>query len=56
MIEDVPQEMQDQLKEVIPVAALGKPEELAELINYIISEKSSYLTGQTINLNGGLYV
>jgi len=56
MIEDVPQEMQNQLKEAIPVSALGKPEELAELIKYIISEKSSYLTGQTINLNGGLYV
>jgi len=56
MIEDVPQDMQDQLKEAIPVSALGNPEELAELINYVISEKSSYLTGQTINLNGGLYV
>lgn len=56
MIDDVPQEMQEKLKEAIPVAALGKPEELAELLKYIISEKSSYLTGQTINLNGGLYV
>ncbi len=56
MIDDVPQEMQEKLKEAIPVASLGKPEELAELIKYIISEKSSYLTGQTINLNGGLYV
>jgi NAD(P)-dependent dehydrogenase (short-subunit alcohol dehydrogenase family) len=56
MIEDVPQDMQAQLKEAIPVSALGKPEELAELIKYIVSEKSTYLTGQTINLNGGLYV
>jgi NAD(P)-dependent dehydrogenase (short-subunit alcohol dehydrogenase family) len=56
MIEDVPKEMQEQLKHAIPVSALGKPEELAELIKYIISEKASYLTGQTINLNGGLYV
>lgn len=56
MIEDVPLEMQDQLKQAIPVSELGKPDELAELIKYIISEKSSYLTGQTVNLNGGLYV
>lgn len=56
MIDDVPLVMQDQLKDAIPVSALGKPEELAELIKYIISENSSYLTGQTINLNGGLYV
>jgi len=56
MIEDVPQDMQDELKKNIPVSVLGKPEELGELIKYIISDKSSYLTGQTINLNGGLYV
>jgi len=56
MIDDVPQDLQDQLKEAIPVSELGKPEELAELIKYIISEKASYLTGQTLNLNGGLYV
>jgi len=56
MIDDVPQAMQDQLKEAIPVSELGKPEELAELLNYIISDKATYLTGQTINLNGGLYV
>ena len=56
MIEDVPPLMQEELKKAIPVGALGKPEELGELIKYIISEKSSYLTGQTINLNGGLYV
>jgi NAD(P)-dependent dehydrogenase (short-subunit alcohol dehydrogenase family) len=56
MIEDVPEEMQEKLKQAIPVSALGRPEELSELIKYIISEKSTYLTGQTINLNGGLYV
>lgn len=56
MIRDVPDEMQEELKQAIPVSALGKPEELAELIQYIISDNSSYLTGQTINLNGGLYV
>lgn len=55
MIDDVPKEMQEQLKEAIPVSALGKPQELAELVKYIISENASYLTGQTINLNGGLY-
>ena len=56
MINDVPLEMQEQLKKQIPVGDLGKPDELGALIEYIISDKSSYLTGQTINLNGGLYV
>jgi 3-oxoacyl-[acyl-carrier protein] reductase len=55
MINDVPQEMQDQLVATIPVNSLGDPEQLAELMNYLISEKAAYLTGQTLNLNGGLY-
>lgn len=55
MINDVPQEMQEQLKENIPVGTLGDPQELAALIEFLCSDKSSYLTGQTLNLNGGLY-
>lgn len=54
MINDVTPELQDQLKKQIPVGALGKPEEIAALIEYIISENASYLTGQTLGLNGGL--
>ena len=55
MINDVPKEMQNQLKATIPVGDLGDPAQLASLIDYLCSEKSAYLTGQTINLNGGLY-
>lgn len=55
MINDVPEEMQDELKTVIPVGELGDPKHLAALINYITTEEAAYLTGQTLNLNGGLY-
>lgn len=55
MIHDVPKEMQEKLIAEIPVNSLGDPAQLAELMNYIISEKATYLTGQTLNLNGGLY-
>jgi len=54
MINDVSPELQEQLKKQIPVGALGKPEEIAALIEYLISENASYLTGQTVGLNGGL--
>ncbi|MCG8577943.1 MAG: SDR family oxidoreductase [Flavobacteriales bacterium] len=55
MIDDVSEELQEVLKQQIPKGKLGEPIELAELINYLISENAAYLTGQTLNLNGGLY-
>ena len=55
MIDDVPLEMQEQLKTNIPVGDLGNPEQLGALINYLMSDQANYLTGQTLNLNGGLY-
>lgn len=55
MINDVSSEMQDELISQIPVGKLGPPKELAQLINYLIDDDSSYLTGQTLNLNGGLH-
>ena len=35
---------------------VGKPEEIAGLINYLMSENASYITGQVISVNGGLYL
>lgn len=55
MINDVPLEMQEQLKTNIPIGELGDPDQLGALIDYLISDHAKYLTGQTINLNGGLY-
>ena len=54
MINDVTPEIQEILKKQIPVGDLGKPQEIGALIEYIISDNASYLTGQTLNLNGGL--
>ena len=33
----------------------AKPEEIAELVAFLVSDKASYITGQTINANGGMY-
>lgn len=55
MINDVPDELQQELIQNIPANSLGDPQQLAALMNYLISDKASYLTGQTLNLNGGLY-
>ncbi len=53
MIKDLPV---DEMKKLIPMKRAGKPEEVASLVNYLMSEDSSYITGQVISVNGGLYL
>lgn len=55
MINDVPEDMQEALMKQIPLNKLGEPFQLAKLIEYLSTEEAAYLTGQTLNLNGGLY-
>ncbi len=40
----------------IPANRFGLPEDLSSAIIFLISEESSYITGQTIHINGGLYM
>lgn len=45
----------DKYSKVIPAGRPGEPEEVAHLVSFLASEKSSYITGEVININGGLY-
>ncbi len=46
---------QTELKKLVPLNRFGKAEEVADLICFLASRKASYITGETININGGIY-
>lgn len=43
------------LKKMVPMNRFGKAQEVADLVSFLASEKSSYITGEVININGGIY-
>jgi len=47
---------EDFLASQIPLGRLGKPNEIAEVVNFLASDQANYITGQTIHVNGGLYM
>ena len=52
MIKDIPRNI---IKEMIPMARAGQPEEIAKVVRFLCSEDASYITGQVISVNGGMY-
>ncbi|MDZ7699018.1 MAG: 3-oxoacyl-ACP reductase FabG [Deltaproteobacteria bacterium] len=51
MAQEVPR---DFVKRMIPMARVGKPEEVARVVRFLCSEDASYITGQVISINGGM--
>ncbi len=45
-----------ELKKNIPLNRFGMPEEVAEVVEFLISSRASYITGETISVNGGIYM
>lgn len=43
-----------EIKKVIPMARVGKPEEVSRVIRFLCSDDASYITGQVIGINGGM--
>ncbi len=47
---------EDELKRSIPLNRFGEPEEVADLVAFLASDKAAYITGECISINGGLYM
>jgi 3-oxoacyl-[acyl-carrier protein] reductase len=56
MTDALPDKAKEELKRLIPMDRLGKPEDVAEAVLFLVSEASSYITGQVLNVNGGIYM
>lgn len=46
---------QETLRRQIPMQRFGRPEEVAGVVSFLASDDASYVTGNVININGGLY-
>jgi acetoacetyl-CoA reductase len=56
MTSSMPQEVLDSIIRQIPAARMGKPEEIADMVVFLASDRSSFITGSTMTVNGGQYI
>lgn len=56
MTDALSEDVQAQMKKEIPLGSLGTPEDVAGAVAFLVGEDGRYLTGQTLHVNGGMYM
>jgi acetoacetyl-CoA reductase len=56
MVSGMPETAVNQVKAMTPMGRLGKPEEIADAVVFLASPRASYVTGQVLGVNGGMYM
>jgi acetoacetyl-CoA reductase/3-oxoacyl-[acyl-carrier protein] reductase len=54
MLDDVPEKVLAGIKERIPVGRLGRPDEIARVVHFLVADQSSFITGAIWSVNGGM--
>lgn len=56
MTRDLPEAAKQAMLSQIPLSRLGAPDEIASVVSFLVSDAASYITGETIHVNGGMYM
>lgn len=56
MTDALPEDIKSQMLSQIPLAKFGNPEDIAKAVAFLASDDANYITGQTIHVNGGMYM
>ncbi len=56
MMQDIPEDVLAKIVDSVPVGRLAEPEEIARAVIFLADEQSGFITGETLSINGGLYM
>jgi 3-oxoacyl-[acyl-carrier protein] reductase len=56
MTDALSEDLKDQMLEQIPLSRFGEDKDIANTVSFLASDKAKYITGQTIHVNGGMFM